>query len=380
MDLRRVSAAAVAENWRRLATLPARFYKLVVEAPGAAAQRVPLALLAALERDDVVAFAAGQEGFWTRLLAPHLGSPMVFAPLAAAGEIPSVSRLIADYGLPALPASRRIYGIAGRGVLGSLSPRLHNGAYRTLGIDGLYLPFPTDSFGDLWRTLAAVDGLAGLGMQLCGLTVVAPHKEAAFEAAAADRSKVGDLVRRSGAANLLTRGADGTWRADSTDPGGVLDPLRRWGIPLRDRPVAVVGCGGSGRTIAAALAAAAARVVLVNRDRVKGQKAAEGLALPFVPLVDFDPRDFAVVVQATPVGRDGEEPPFDPSRLAAHGVVVELVYGKTPSPLIRAVRERGLLAIDGKEVLLTQTHHQIHAMTGHSIAVEQLRSMLEPSG
>ena len=61
-----------------MSATPARLYLLAVNADSVADGLRPLALLKALGRDDVTAFAVGPLGGWTRLLAPHLGAPVVY--------------------------------------------------------------------------------------------------------------------------------------------------------------------------------------------------------------------------------------------------------------------------------------------------------------
>ena len=106
----------------------------------------------------------------------------------------------------------------------------------------------------------------------------------------------------------------------------------------------MVGCGGAGRVAAAGLKQAGAEVALVNRGTERGGYAFRLLGLPFVPLSEFDPGDFSLVVHATPLAA---ESPFPVEDLRADGVVVELVYGPSPTPLMTAARERGGVAIDG---------------------------------
>ena len=75
---------------------------------------------------------------------------------------------------------------------------------------------------------------------------------------------------------------------------------------------AVIGCGGAGCAVAAALTdEMGAAVTLVNRSAARGVRAQQLLRLPFVALSQFSPDDYSMVVNATPVGRDGETLPFD---------------------------------------------------------------------
>jgi 3-dehydroquinate dehydratase/shikimate dehydrogenase len=354
-------------RWERLAGTAARLARLVPTAEEAAEALAPLRLLRELGRSDVVAFASGPAGWWSRLLALRLGAPFVFAAAGEESGEPAVARLVGDYGLPALPPVEALYGILGRSTAKSLSPRLHNAAYRSLGLPALYLPFLTQSFGFFWGELA--DGaLADLGWPLRGLTVMAPYKESALAVVA----RASRMAQQAGAANTLLR-HDGSWSADTADAEGVLAALASRGVDVAGRRVAVVGCGGAGRAAAAGLQAAGAEVTLVNRGSERGRYASQLLGLPLVPLAEFDPRPFSLVVHATSLT---EELPFAVSRLDQEAVVVELVYGEAPTPLMTAAAGRGGIAIDGREILLVEVQRQFQMMTGRRMPAGPARTLV----
>lgn len=368
--------AGLMSRFEQLAATEARFYKLIPEAKQAIDATRPLALLKALQRDDVVAFAMGDNGIWTRLLAPRLGSPLVYGSLgevaAAPGQL-TVKRLMADFGLPRMDPAEGLFGIVGKPVMHSLSPRLHNGAYAELGVPGLYVPFHADSFGDFWLDLVEAGSLDGLGIPLWGLSVTSPYKEVALAVAGHATSR----AQYIGAANtLVLRG--NVWEAESTDPEGVVLALRHAGVEIEKVPAAVVGCGGAGKAAAVGLQAAGAEVTLVNRGAERGRKASMELRLPFVPLADFDPGDFAILIQATALGhREDDALPFAPERLQPGATVVEMVYGGRSTRLARAARELGHLAIDGREVLMQQALDQFRLMTGCTLEEPLARKILE---
>lgn len=361
---------------RRLRRMPAGLYKLVPAAGKPGEERAPLELLHAERAKDVTAFASGPSGTWTRPLAPRLGAPVVYGALPGAtpgapGQL-SIDRLVADFGLPELPPLEAVFGVVGNPVASSLSPRLHNRAYRALGLPFLFLPFHTEHFGDFWLELIESEALAALGWPLRGLAVTAPYKDVALAVSGAASPRAGAI----GAANTLIWN-QGVWEAESTDPEGVLEPLRRRGVGLEGARVAVVGSGGAGRSAVVGLEAAGAQVSLVNRDEERGRHAAHELRVPFMPLASFDPGPFAVVVQATSLGRGPADPlPFDPAGLAAGAVVVDLVYGEEPTPLLRAAAARGVATIDGREVLLEQAAEQFRRMTGQLLPRAEARMAL----
>jgi 3-dehydroquinate dehydratase / shikimate dehydrogenase len=427
----------------RMAAAEAALYKLVPWAVQPGEALAPLMLLHQLRRTDVIAFAGGDAGTWTRLVAPRLGAPVVFG---AAGDAPgapgqpSIRTLCEDFGLPALPPVATLFGVVGNPVAHSLSPRLHNGAYRELGIPALYLPFQTDAFGDFWLEVVEEGVLETLGLPIHGLSITAPFKAAALAVAGAE-SPLAGLV--GGANTLVLR--QGVWEAESTDPEGVVEPLRERGIEIEGRRAAVVGAGGAGRAAAVGLSRAGARVTLFNRSLERGERAAEELGLECRALGELAVAmgEFEVVVNATPVGRGAgaevgvgvgmgaggaeagaggqvrgaqqasqarrgeaarrgeqaprseqaqrsekavDEPlPFPVDELRAGTVVIDLVYRRAeegPTPLLAAAAARGALTVDGREVLLGQARGQFRLMTGRELPRELARRLLglSPAG
>ena len=359
---------------RQVSGVEARLCKLVTAAENSGEELVPLELLLGAGRGDVAAFSMGAVGAWTRLVAPRLGAPWIYGaagPLAAAPGQPSIERLRADYGLPDLRRASRLFGVVGHPAAHSLSPRLHNAGYRDRGEEALYVAFDAPDFEAFWREVVLSDFFERAGLPLSGLSVTAPHKAAALAAA----SEAGDLARGTQGANTLLPGrngaAAGQWRAESTDPEGVVGPLRRGGIDPRGRDAVVIGAGGAGRAAALGLAAAGARVALANRTESTGRAAAESLGVAFVPLEELEPGEFDVVVNATSLGHRADDPlPCDPAALRASAAAVELVYGGGPTPWSQALAARGLVVIGGREVLLHQGLSQFEVMTGRALPFE----------
>jgi 3-dehydroquinate dehydratase/shikimate dehydrogenase len=352
--------ASLVRQFATMVGVRAALYLLVPRARRLAETTAPVHFLSTLGRRDVLAYDSGPAGFWTRLIAPRLGAPLVFGEAdeeAAGPDHPSIAALIGDYGVPVLPRVRTLYGIVGGDVLRSGSPRLHNAKYRADERSAIFLPFPTTEFAGVREGVKAIEELAQCGLSLRGLTVTAPFKEAAL--ALADSRSIPSVT--AGAANLLVR-CNGTWRADTTDPQGVLDALASRRLPMCGVAAAVIGCGGAGRAIAAALSEAGARVTLANRSTRNGLAAARRLGLPFVPLARLRSASYALLVNATPIGTDGMSALIDFKELDAAAVVVDLGYGRGVTPLVAGARARGLIVVDGLEVLNHQVRHQYDRM------------------
>ena len=366
--------ARLKRRLEKFSAVEAHAYKLVPMGRQAGDERAALSLLKLAGRNDLIAYTTGETGFWSRLLAPYFGMPMIFGTIGkqpwSAGE-PTVSQLVEEYHLPRLMPLREIYGIVGDPVQHSLSPRLHNAAYRALGYPALFVPFHAESFSDFWRDVVEEGTLEALGLTMRGLTVVSPHKETALS----EVTTISAMVQRAGSTNIFVRN-NGTWKADTTDPEGVVAAISQRGFTLTGKKVAVVGCGGSGRAIAAALDQAGAHVMLVNRGAERGLRASQLLGLPFISLSEFAVDGYSVIVNATPVGRENGDLPFELQGLSRDAVIVDLVYGPKTTPLVARAMAQGNLAIDGREVLYLQVRRQFHLMTGHEMPADLALNIL----
>jgi 3-dehydroquinate dehydratase/shikimate dehydrogenase len=343
-----------------MSAVPARLYKLVNKARNISEEFLPLSFLQSLDRREVIAYADGALGFWSRIVALQLGAPAVCgAVLQGPPTEPTVAKLIDDYGLPEVTPVKEIFAIIGNPVFHSLSPRLHNASYRAMNYPALFVPLLVESFAEFWRYFVQAKQLDAFGFPINGMTVASPHKEEAFLLA----KNVSSMVQQTQAANILIRN-NGWWRADTTDPDVVYAASDQQNVSVREKRAAVIGCGGAGRAIAAALAESGAGVTLINRGAERGERAASLLGLPYIPLPDFDAKGYDIVVNATPVGRDTDEVPFKLERLNNNAVVIDLVYGSRPTPLVNNTLARHQVAIDGRDVLLTQVRNQFRLMTG----------------
>lgn len=350
-------AGQLEARFLQIAAVPAACYCMVAATTQTSGGLEPLRFLCGLKRTDVVAFCEGAGGLWSQLLSPYFGAPFIFGelddPVHPKGGL-HVQQLIADYGFPALRPIRELYGMVGTRIFRSPSPRLHNTAYQILNLPALFLPFHVEDFEDFWENMVESGILDSLGIPLKGLVTVSPHKEVALAVAGASSS----MVRKAGAANVVVR-RHGAWEAETTDPeaiAGVKD--------LCPMKAAVIGCGGAGRAVAAALQRTGSEVTLVNRGLRRGADAVELLGLPFVPLSEFRPNGFNLIVNATPVGKDNDGFPFIIDSLSHGTLVIDLAYGPRPTPLVSATLVRGGIAIDGYDVLLRQVRKQFQLMTG----------------
>ena len=259
----------------------------------------------------------------------------------------------------------------GKPVAHSLSPVLHNAAYRALRLaDWSYGAIECDEQG-----LAAVLSQADDSWR--GFSCTMPVKEAAL-AAAATRSLRAEVV---GAANTLTRVPDGSWHADNTDIAGIVAAVgERAPIPAR---VVILGAGGTAR---AALAAVAhwglTRVDVVVRNPARADAAVRaaarlGVAVEIHDLADPSSGEVAAaadLVISTLPPRAADSLIGWPWRSSQ--AVLDVVYMPWPTALADAAARAGATIVTGAAMLLHQAADQVHLMTGLEPPVEAMRAAL----
>jgi shikimate dehydrogenase len=229
----------------------------------------------------------------------------------------------------------------------SRSPRLHGFWLDRYGIDGAYVPLPTQPA----HFATAVRGLAAAGF--AGLNVTIPHKEAAFALCDA----VEPLAQQAGAVNTLVF-AEGRILGRNTDGIGFLANLRQSGIDPAAGPVLILGAGGAARAIAAALLDQRVPVTLCNRTEARA--AALAAALPGSAVAPWAERNaalarHALLVNTTSLGMAGHAAlEIDLDRAPPGSSVADIVYVPLETPLITAARAHGLKTAPGLGMLLHQ--------------------------
>jgi shikimate dehydrogenase len=255
--------------------------------------------------------------------------------------------------------------VFGDPVAHSLSPQMQNAALRACKIDMQYARFHIRS-NELRSALRFLRGLDFIGINL-----TVPHKIAAFS----QIDEADESASHAGAVNTI-RVRDNKLIGSNTDGEGFLHAVRNeFSVDLRDLRIMLIGAGGgTGHAIARQCALEnCERLVLVNRTYEKAQALAERLRpyfagprvlgpaarLEAVALEEAALRiqlaDIDLIVNATPLGMNPNDPSPIPARLLApHHMVFDAVYGPSKTSLLRAADEAGARGANGLSMLLHQ--------------------------
>lgn len=263
----------------------------------------------------------------------------------------------------------QIAAVLGAPVSHSLSPVLHEAAYRELGHpDWEYTKIECQA-SDLPRIVETAPSYVR------GFSVTMPGKEAALEFA----DKTSERAKLVGSANTLVRCADG-WYADCTDIDGAIAAIRKSG--WKDGPVLMLGAGGTSRPYLAALQNLHAKTVYVaSRSRERAAKTLQlaqtlGVEVTWVPLLDSDVlSNYATKATLLISTLPADAAAAYSKTLQKISRFVDVTYSPWPTTLARAIATNEGVVVGGLTMLLHQAITQVELFTGEKVTPQVRQSM-----
>ncbi|MEI5678569.1 MULTISPECIES: shikimate dehydrogenase family protein [unclassified Mesorhizobium] len=245
----------------------------------------------------------------------------------------------------------KVFAVVGDPVAQVRAPELMNNLFAASSFDAVMIPVHVAA-RDFGQTMNALKSWKNLH----GILVTIPHKFAACEQA----DTLSEMAMLAGCANAFRRESDGTWFAENFDGQGFVEGLASNGYDVTNRRVMLVGAGGAGASIAAALSRAPIRSIMISdidpdRSMVLAKRLqVSGCEVTFGTLgTTQDNVDLAI--NATPLGLSPADPlPFDPKNLGPECLVADVIMKPAETKLLKAASALGLAVHRGAPMLDTQ--------------------------
>jgi 3-dehydroquinate dehydratase/shikimate dehydrogenase len=367
--------AELEKIYERMAQTKARILKIAVQANDITDC---LPLLRLLERArhewrELIAIAMGAAGIMTRILAPARGAFLTYGSLdaeqaTAPGQI-AATELRDLYRIHQLDSETEILGLVGNPVTHSVSPHIHNTACAAAQVNAVYIPFEVRNLDDFMRRMVQ-QSTREIDWKLRGLSVTAPHKSAVMP----HLDWIEPSAQEIGAVNTIRIEGERLY-GYNTDAQAALAPLREL-IDLNEARVAVIGAGGAARSLLWGLRGAGARVTVFARNLESATETARRFGANCESLDGARFGEFAVVVNATPLGTRGlseDETPAVASQLRGASIAYDLVYNPCETRFMREALTAGCHSIGGLQMLVAQAAAQFKLWTGQDAPVETMR-------
>ncbi len=267
-----------------------------------------------------------------------------------------------------------LYCIFGKTVSYSLSPVMHNAAFRATKRDAVYLAFQPDSIEH------AVEAMRALKIR--GASVTMPFKEEVLRYI----DEVDTLAENIASVNTLVNRA-GRIAGYNTDGHGALTALKNHIKSLNQSNVLILGNGGSARAIAFTLLMEDVNITIAGRDMNRVTPLLEHLkrhkrGIQSLLIKDIS-KDFTrkidIIINTTPVGMspNTEQMPIGADLINSNHIIFDIVYSPPITSLLHAAQEKGCRIIRGIEMLLYQGVKQFEIWTGDKAPVKIMRDNLE---
>lgn len=265
---------------------------------------------------------------------------------------------------------RKLVGLIGSNIGGSLSPALHEDASAAAGMVGHYHLMDVAVLPDRrLKDLLAAACMAGFA----GVNVTHPFKEAVIPLLDAVSPEASEI----GAVNTVVIDADGRTTGHNTDRSGFRRAfLEQLGAEcVRDKPVLQLGAGGAGRAVAFALMDMGAALLKVHDiDAARASGLCADLAARFGAgrcELSSEPEtavpSVSGIVNATPVGMLGYPGmPVSPRLLQPGQFAADVIYTPLETEFLRAARTKGARVMGGAGMCVHQAAEAFRLFTGCS--------------
>ena len=268
----------------------------------------------------------------------------------------------------------RVCGVIGDPIEHTLSPIMHNAAFKALKLDYTFLAFKVKP-AELEN---AVNGMRALNIR--GLNVTMPHKSSILKYL--DRVDLSAQIINS-VNTILNR--DGKLFGFNTDGVGALKALRENDVEPKGRKILLLGAGGAARAIAYTMVRESDELAVLNRtlkpaqelakllEKTANKKIISGALSP--KEIKHNLQDSDILINATSVGMKPkpEESLIPPKLIGPNLAVIDIVYNPIETQLAKDAKAAGAKVVSGVEMLIYQGAASFEIWTGKSAPVEVMR-------
>jgi 3-dehydroquinate dehydratase / shikimate dehydrogenase len=318
------------------------------------------------EKQEIIPIAMGEAGKWTRILGLAHGAFLTFASLdsetaTAPGQI-SAQDLYSVYRVKELNENTEVYGILGSNTSVSMSPYIHNFAFKYHDLNAVFVPLQVHDL-DAFITRMVKPETREINLNFKGFSVTIPHKQSIIK----HLDFIDETAEKIGAVNTV-KIINGKLHGFNTDAHGFIEPLKSIYNDLKDAKVLILGAGGASKACAYALRKEGANVTVFGRSDISNFK---------FQIPNFS--HFDIIVNATPIGMKGKsegETPVVAEQLKGVKLVYDLVYIPQETELIKQAKSVGIKTLGGLEMLLAQAIEQQRIWTNSAAPIDEIRQIV----
>ena len=275
---------------------------------------------------------------------------------------------------PEITGKTTVCGVIGDPVEHTVSPAMHNAAFKALGLDYIYLPFRVPPR----HLAAAVQGMRALSIR--GLNVTIPYKVKVIPLL----DEIDPPARSIGAVNVIVNDSS-VLKGHNTDAEGFMRALKEHSVEVRGKTAVILGSGGAARAVCFALSAAGAGLIILNRTSGRAARLVgdimktAGHPAEAMPLyrqnITIALNKAHILVNTTSVGMSPEpgETLVKGDLIGPQHTVVDIVYNPVETRLLKEAAKAGAATVNGLDMLVWQGALAFEKWTGQKAPIEVMR-------
>jgi len=316
----------------------------------------------------------GELGHISRILTSRFGGFLTFASLeigkeSAPGQL-TVDELSKIYHFNDINKETKLYGIIGNPVSHSISPAIHNAAFKEKGLNNVYVPLKIANICTFMKECRKID--------FQGFSITIPHKESVLPFL----DDVDHTARKIGAINTIAN-QNGKLIGYNTDcmaaVMGLECSLKESNDTLNNKKVSIIGAGGAARAIAFGLKEKGCNITIYNRTLERAEKLSHDVKCRFESLEAIHNLDSDILINTTSIGMfpNVDQTPVSKNILKDGMVVFDAVYNPMETRLLRDAKEKGCHTVNGLSMFINQAAEQFKLWTNIDPPAELMSNVVK---
>lgn len=271
----------------------------------------------------------------------------------------------------------KIVGVIGHPIEHSMSPPMHNNAFKQLNMDYVYVAFHIfpENIENL-ITSAKIMGIKGLNVTIPHKTTIIPYLD-----------EIDETAEKIGAVNTI-QFKDGIAKGYNTDGIGAIKSIQEY-VSVEDKNVLIIGAGGASKAIAFTLINENINsLTIANRTEENANKLISNIKkqtnfnnIKYIPIIKAEDfiNDVDIIINTTPIGmypKDDVDAPIKTDNISEKHVVMDVIYNPLETTLLRKSRLNGATTINGTSMLINQGIVSFEIFTGETPSYESFEEAL----
>ena len=271
----------------------------------------------------------------------------------------------------------KITGVIGHPIEHSMSPPMHNNAYKQLNMDYVYVAFHVQP-EDIEKLITSAKTLG-----ICGLNVTIPHKTTIIPYL----DEIDETAKKIGAVNTI-QFKDNKAKGYNTDGIGAIKSIQEY-TTLQDKNILILGAGGASKAISFSLINENINsLTIANRTKENAEQLIENIKkqtnftkIQYHTINDVDEiiEDMDIIINTTPIGmypHHEVKPPIKTDNINKNHIVMDIIYNPLETQLLKQSKENGAQTINGTSMLINQGLVSFEIFTGEKATYKSFEEAL----